>query len=92
MWESIKDISIQSLKKNFEILGHNFDYWLGESDVNNLIPKMIDELIKDEKIIYDDGALISAENTEPKILITKSDGSYLYITTDLATFYLDKKI
>ena len=39
MWESIKEISIQSLKENFEIFGHSFDYWLGESDVNNLIPK-----------------------------------------------------
>ena len=85
MWKFIKDISIQSLKENFEKLGHSFDYWLGESDVNNLIPEMIDELLKDEKIIYDDGALISAEDTDPKILITKSDGSYLYITTDLAT-------
>ena len=85
MWKSIKDTSIQSLKDNFETLGHSFDYWLGESDVNSLIPKMIEELLKDEKIIYDDGALISAEETDPKILITKSDGSYLYITTDLAT-------
>jgi len=85
MWEYIKEISIQSLEENFEIFGHSFDYWLGESDVNNLIPKMIEELLKDEKIIYDDGALISAEDTDPKILITKSDGSYLYITTDLAT-------
>ena len=85
MWEYIKEISIKSLEENFEIFGHSFDYWLGESDVNNLIPKMIEELLKDEKIIYDDGALISAEDTDPKILITKSDGSYLYITTDLAT-------
>ncbi len=91
IWESIKDISIQSLKENFEIFGHNFDYWLGESDVNNLIPKMIEELLKDEKIIYDDGALISAEDTDPKILITKSDGSYLYITTDLATILFRQK-
>ena len=44
MWESIKKISIQSLKEDFEIFGHSFDYWLGESDVNNLIPKMIEEL------------------------------------------------
>ena len=29
--------------------------------------------------------MISAEDTDPKILITKSDGSYLYLTTDLAT-------
>ena len=91
MWKFIKDISIQSLKENFEKLGHSFDYWLGESDVNNLIPKMIDELLKDEKIIYDDGALISAEDTDPKILITKSDGSYLYITTDLATILFRQK-
>ena len=91
MWESIKEISIQSLKENFEIFGHRFDYWLGESDVNNLIPKMIEELLKDEKIIYDDGALISAEDTDPKILITKSDGSYLYITTDLATILFRQK-
>ena len=91
MWKFIKDISIQSLKENFEKLGHSFDYWLGESDVNNLIPKMIDELLKDEKITYDDGALISAEDTDPKILITKSDGSYLYITTDLATILFRQK-
>ena len=91
MWKSIKSISIQSLKENFKLLDHNFDYWLGESDVNNLIPKMIEELLKDKKIIYDDGALISAEDTDPKILITKSDGSYLYITTDLATILFRQK-
>ena len=91
IWEFIKKISIQSLEENFEIFGHSFDYWLGESDVNNLIPKMIEELLKDEKIIYDDGALISAEDTDPKILITKSDGSYLYITTDLATILFRQK-
>ena len=91
IWKSIKDISIQSLKENFEILGHSFDYWLGESDVNDLIPKMIEELLKNEKIIYDNEALISAEDTDPKILITKSDGSYLYITTDLATVLFRQK-
>ena len=85
IWNSIKQISIKSLKENFKLFNHSFDYWLGESDVNNLIPEMIDSLIKNKKIIDDEGALISAEDTEPKILITKSDGSYLYITTDLAT-------
>jgi len=48
-------------------------------------------LLKNEKIIYDSGALISAEDTDPKILITKSDGSYLYITTDLATILFRQK-
>ena len=85
IWKSIKDISIKSLEENFKLFNHSFDQWLGESDVNNLIPEMIDDLVKNKKIINDSGALISAQDTEPKILITKSDGSYLYITTDLAT-------
>ena len=85
IWRSLKKISVASLEENFNLLGHNFDYWLGESDVNNLIPDMIDTLVENKKVKDDNGALISAENTEPKILITKSDGSYLYITTDLAT-------
>ena len=85
IWKSIKETSNKSLEKNFDLLGHQFDYWYGESDVNDLIEPMINDLKKDKKIIEDSGAFISAEDTEPKILITKSDGSYLYITTDLAT-------
>ena len=85
IWKTIKDTSIKSLKENFKLFNHSFDQWLGESDVNELIPEMIADLIKNKKIINDSGALISAQDTEPKILITKSDGSYLYITTDLAT-------
>tara|TARA_B100001113_G_scaffold344199_1_gene332308 strand:- start:487 stop:2127 length:1641 start_codon:yes stop_codon:yes gene_type:complete len=93
IWELIKDISIKNLEENFALLNHSFDYWLGESDVNSLIPKMIEELLKNEKIIYDDNALISSEDTDPKILIAKSDGSYLYLTTDLATvLYRQKNI
>ena len=85
IWKIIKDTSNKNLEKNFDLLGHKFDYWYGESDVNDLIEPMINDLKKDNKIIEDSGAFISAEETDPKILITKSDGSYLYITTDLAT-------
>ena len=85
IWKSIKETSNKSLELNLNLLGHQFDYWYGESDVNDLIEPMINDLKKDNKIIEDSGAFISAEETDPKILITKSDGSYLYITTDLAT-------
>ena len=64
---------------------------MGESDVNNLIPKMIADLKENEKISLDDGAYISNLETDPRILITKSDGSYLYLTTDLATVLNRKK-
>ena len=84
-WKIIKEKSLTRLKKDLEVFGQSFDYWLGESDVNNLIPDMIQKLITENVVIKDDGALISTEETDPKILITKSDGSYLYITTDLAT-------
>ena len=85
IWKIIKNTSVDSLEKDLKTLNHRFDFWLGESDVNDLIPGMIDDLIKNKKVIKDQGALISAEDVDPKVLITKSDGSYLYITTDLAT-------
>ena len=91
IWKIIKNTSVESLKKDFKTLNHRFDYWLGESDVNDLIPGMIDELIKNKKVIEDKGALISSEDVDPKVLITKSDGSYLYITTDLATILYRQK-
>jgi arginyl-tRNA synthetase len=84
-WKKIKEASIDNLEKNFVLLNHHFDYWYGESDVNALIEPMLEDLKKNGKIIEDNNALISSENIEPRVLITKSDGSYLYITTDLAT-------
>ena len=84
-WKAIKKISIYSIKETLNKLGHDFDLWLGESDVNKLIPPMLNDLKEKNKISEDDGALISNQDTDPKILITKSDGSYLYLTTDLAT-------
>ena len=84
-WKAIKKISIYSIKETLNKLDHDFDLWLGESDVNKLIPSMLNDLKEKNKISEDDGALISNQDTDPKILITKSDGSYLYLTTDLAT-------
>jgi arginyl-tRNA synthetase len=87
-WKKISDITINALKETLAMLHHDFDYWWGESNVNNLIPDMLKSLEIHGKIEKDDGALISAESTDPRILITKSDGSYLYLTTDLATVLL----
>ena len=91
IWKIIKNTSVESLEKDFKTLNHRFDFWLGESDVNDLIPGMINDLVKNKKVIKDEGALISAQEVDPKVLITKSDGSYLYITTDLATILYRQK-
>ena len=87
-WKKISELTLTALKETLFTLNHDFDYWWGESSVNNLIPDMLEELKNDKKIEKDDGAFISAQLTDPRILITKSDGSYLYITTDLATALL----
>jgi len=84
-WKSIKVTSLTSLKSTLDQLNHKFDLWRGESDVNDLIPDMIEDLKDKNKISLDDGAYVSNLKTDPKILITKSDSSYLYLTTDLAT-------
>ncbi len=84
-WSFLKKISIDSIKETLLTLKHDFDLWLGESDVNELIEPMIESLKKEGKVKIDDGALVSAQEVDPKILIAKSDGSYLYLTTDLAT-------
>ena len=45
-WMSIKNISLDSIKKMLGTLNHTFDLWLGESDVNKIIPKMLKDLEK----------------------------------------------
>ena len=84
-WKKLKKISIESIKETLKALNHGFDLWMGESDVNHLIPGMIKKFEDNGKISLDNGAYVSNLISEPKILITKSDGSYLYLTTDLAT-------
>ena len=90
-WESLRKISLKAINEVLSLLDHSFDLWMGESDVNHLIPKMIEDLRENKKISIDEGAYVSNLETEPKILITKSDGSYLYLTTDLATVLHRKK-
>jgi arginyl-tRNA synthetase len=90
-WKKISELTLTSLKETLLILNHDFDYWWGESSVNDLIPDMLQSLESEGKIEKDDGAFISSQITDPRILITKSDGSYLYITTDLATALLRNK-
>ena len=90
-WKKISELTLTSLKETLLILNHDFDYWWGESSVNDLIPDMLRSLESEGKIEKDDGAFISSQITDPRILITKSDGSYLYITTDLATALLRNK-
>lgn len=91
LWKHIVDVSVADLKKNYEKLDVDFDLWKGESDVHDVIPKMVEYLKKEGYAYISEGALVVdvKEETDtkeiPPCMILKSDGASLYNTTDLAT-------
>ena len=91
LWKHIVDVSKVDLKKNYDSLHVEFDLWKGESDVNDVIPEMVDYMKKGGWAYISDGALVVdvKEETDtkevPPCMILKSDGASLYNTTDLAT-------
>ncbi len=93
LWDKISELSIEDIKETYERLNDTFDLWLGERDSLKYIPELF-ELLNKENLVYEsDGALVMdvKEETDdkemPPVLLRKSDGAYLYATTDLATIY-----
>ena len=91
LWESIRTVSVDDLKGNYEALGVHFDKWLGESDADPYIPQVIRHLTERNLLEESNGAMIvhvaSPEDSEPMppMLIVKSNGGDIYGTTDLGT-------
>jgi len=91
VWEHIKAVSIADLRVNYSNLNVDFDLWLGESDVHDLIPEMVDFMKESGHAYISEGALVVDVKKEtdtkeyPPCMILKSDGASLYNTTDLAT-------
>lgn len=89
LWQHFWDVSHDAQKRDFDQLGVGFDLWHGESTVHERVAPMLDRIA--EATVEDAGALIipvaEPEDTKdvPPLLLTKSDGGYLYGTTDLAT-------
>ena len=91
LWDHIINVSVTDLKRNYDNLNVEFDLWKGESDVQDLIPGMVDYMKKGGYAYISNGALVVdvKEETDtkevPPCMILKSDGASLYNTTDLAT-------
>ncbi|MCR5672163.1 MAG: arginine--tRNA ligase [Lachnospiraceae bacterium] len=96
LWQHIMNISVADLKRNYADLSVEFDLWKGESDVEPLIPGMVEDMKKKGFAYESEGALVvdvaKEDDTKeiPPCMILKSDGAALYTTTDLATI-LDRK-
>ena len=91
LWKHILRVSVADLKKNYANLHVEFDLWNGESDVQDTIAPMVQNL-REQGLAYEDqGAVVVdvKEETDtkevPPCMILKSDGAALYTTTDLAT-------
>ncbi len=91
IWKHIMDISKADLKKNYDTLDVHFELWKGESDVQYIIPGMVDDMLGRGIAYESQGAVVVdvAQDGDPKeippCLIRKSDGAALYATSDLAT-------
>ena len=91
LWRHILNVSVADMKRNYEKLDVHFDVWLGESDAQPYIPKMLKLVEEKHLAVRSEGALVVPvqEDTDtkdiPPCILVKSDGATLYATTDLAT-------
>jgi arginyl-tRNA synthetase len=90
LWRRLRDISLDDVRGLYRKLDINFDLWLGESDVNDLLPTMIDELKQRGIARMSEGAIIIPADIlglpdAPPLILMKGDGAYTYAATDLAT-------
>lgn len=92
-WKVICDISKLDIKRLYNYLGVSFDYWYGESDAYNYIPKVKEFLNSKNLLKESNGALVVYVNREddkieyPPLIFQKSNGAYLYQSSELGTIY-----
>lgn len=84
-WGNIYEISTKSIRRILNKLNFHFDIYKGESDVATIIPELVENLKSKNLIKIDQNAYVATNNQDPPSIIVKSDGSYVYLTTDLAT-------
>lgn len=94
-WKKFRELSIDSYKHIYKRLNINFDVYSGESQTEPYIPYVYDMLKKYNLItISKDGAwTIDLEEFKlGKVIIKRADGTSLYMTRDLASLVLRRKM
>ncbi len=91
LWERFVAISRADAERTYARLGVSFESWRGESAYHDALPGVIDTLMDKGLARESEGALVvffpedDVELGERPFLVRKSDGAYLYSTTDIAT-------
>ena len=86
LWQWFRDESLKEFNRVYDMLGIRFDSYNGESFYSDKMPRFVKELEDKGLLEEDEGAQIVRldDYNLPVALITKSDGSTLYITRDIA--------
>lgn len=86
LWQWFRDESLKEFTRVYKMLGIEFDSYNGESFYSDKMPRFVEELKEKGLLEESQGAQIVnlEEYGMSPALITKSDGSTLYITRDIA--------
>ena len=87
LWQWIRSESLKEFKRVYDMMDIDFDDWSGESFYTDKMPAVIEELKEKGLLKESQGAQIV--DLEPfgltPAIITKSDGTSIYLTRDLAS-------
>lgn len=92
IWKWFVDISLKEYKGTYELLGMEFDHYLGESFYRDKTEDVVNRLQDAGLLMESEGAKIVdlEEYDMPPCLIMKKDGSSIYATRDLAAIFYRK--
>ncbi len=90
LWQEFMAVSRKAFEQIYSRLNVRFDYWLGESFYNSMLPDVVQTLQDKGLARPSEGAICIFFDDDPELadkpfLVRKQDGAFLYATTDLAT-------
>ncbi|WP_026962142.1 arginine--tRNA ligase [Alicyclobacillus herbarius] len=86
LWRWFIDESLKAFRQTYDLLGVEFDHYLGESFYNDKMQAVIVELRAKNLLVESQGAeVVDLSDVDmPPCIIVKSDGTSIYATRDLA--------
>ena len=94
LWQEFIKVSLEEYNKLYKRMGITFDTYYGESFYHNMMPSVLNELVKKGLAVEDKGAKVvffdEKDNLYPCI-VQKKDGAFLYSTSDIATVKFRKE-
>ena len=86
LWQWFRDESLKEFNRVYKLLGIEFDSYAGESFYSDKMPRVL-QMLKDKGLLQESNGAQIVDLTPyglTSALITKSDGTSLYITRDIA--------